>query len=421
MPLANSGAYVNLEAFGFTANAAITGNSVAFQDAGYGGGPFQFYGNPQTNVVYFTDDGFASLDIPSVLGTPYVNAPIPSAGLPDALMAMVWNDMEIVYEAGAGEQNRGATTGIQLTSGGIPSGKLQEFDDIQLVGDPSSQIDYEMFITEFIDDAPGEYEVTFGYDNLTGAFATGLTIGSIGVENYDGSMGTQYAYNDANLALQDGMAVCFDYAVPVKPVEITFQAILTGGLDVGDVFTNTVCHNTDNPGSEEACVDLVVTVEGPTATWDKTVVVYDGTAAIPLTLDDFPYEGVEPGYKVMVEDTVTVDYCENITFTLMEEWNDSLGLLDYGTVILPGGSATFPGMEVTMPMTDTLLWSVTDLPNDWTYIITKTFEVTGTLSLGDSAYLTETLEVEDADPEQVVLEFMPSEWDIYLPLVMRAF
>lgn len=424
MPLANSGAYVDLEQFGFGTDAAVFGDNVAFQDAGYNGGPFQFYGDPRTSVVYFTDDGFASLDINSVLGGPYTNAAIPTAGLPDALMAMLWNDMEIVYDAAT---NRGATTGVRLTSGGLPAGKLQEFDDIQLVGDPSSTLDYEMYITEAVDDAAGEYEVTFAYDNLTGTFATGLTVGSIGVEDYNGVMGTQYAYNDANLqSLEDGMAICFDYAIPDKPVEITYQVVVSAGLNIGDMITNTVLHNTDNPGSQEGEASATLTVQGALPDWKKVVRISNGEWLGP---EDSPFEDLVETDTIEVVDMVEVAWSDDITFTLEEEWNALFEMTDWAIQVLPGGtlilpgSALLPGMEI---ITDThaLTWTVEGLPSEWTYVLTKTFEVAvATLRLDDVGYINEALWVENASPQldDVVLEFRPAVEIVYLPLVMKNY
>jgi len=257
MPLANSGNYVDLEQFGFLADASITANG-AWQDTTYGGSPYAFYGdNSGTNTgtnLYFNGDGFVTLDIASVLGGPYANnSNFPDAALPNALLSMLWNsDIQIVYEAGTGPTNRGVTTGIQLTTGGIPSAKLLEFDDVELVGDSASRADIEMMISEAIDDAAGEYEIVFAYDNLTGDFASGLSIGTIGVENFAGSRGTVYAYDDANLAtLEDGMAICFDWVVPAGVGEqvITYQATVDANVALDTELTNVVEHVNDAPDS----------------------------------------------------------------------------------------------------------------------------------------------------------------------------
>ncbi len=74
-----------------------------------------------------------------------------------------------------------------------------------------------------MDDASGVYEIVFAYDNLTGDF-TNLLTGTIGVENYTGLKGTQFAYNDAALqTLEDGMAICFDWFLDGAPHVITFD------------------------------------------------------------------------------------------------------------------------------------------------------------------------------------------------------
>lgn len=308
MPLANSGNYTNLEAFGFLANPGITANG-AWQDTSYGGGPYAFYGdNSGTNTgknLYFNGDGFVTLDVPSVLGGPYAgNSNLPNASLPNALLAMIWNsDVRIVYQNGTGPTNRGVTTGIQLTTGGVPSRKLLEFDGVQLVGDPASRADFEMAIAEAINDAPGEYEIIFAYDNLTGTFATGLSLGTIGAENYAGDRGTVYAHNDANLVLQNGMAICFDWAVPpgVGDHVITYQATVDAGVAAGTELTNVVESSNTAPGSDVQTAEATVTVpygSGPALALTKSVtstgpygagdtITYDftvtNTGDVPLT------------------------------------------------------------------------------------------------------------------------------------------
>ena len=61
MPLANSGAYVNLNGYGLTTNPSVSGDFVAF---GFNpsGGAFNFFGAAQSEVIVFTDDGFAFFD-----------------------------------------------------------------------------------------------------------------------------------------------------------------------------------------------------------------------------------------------------------------------------------------------------------------------------------------------------------------------
>ena len=376
MPLANSGSYVDLEAFGFLTNPGINGPG-PWQDASYGGNPYAYYDNPTGIALYFTDEGYVTLDINSVFGGPYTNSAIPSAGLPDAVMAVLWNQMEIVYEAGSGESNRGVTTGIQLTSGGIPSAKLLEFDDIQLPGDPSSQIDFEVVIYEAINDDAGAYEIRFAYDNITGGF-TNMTVGSIGVENHDGSVGTQYAYNDANLqTLQDGMAVCFDWAeVTSESVVITYEAT----VDVGaaGVLTNNAEHDTDNPGSVPvvASTDVIVPVYGVEIAPDAAITDTVGTTVT---------------YTLHVTNTGNV----TDTFDLSASgiWTPTLSA---SSVNLGAGSSTMVEVAVDIPA------DATDSEME-TATVTATSQGDGGVS--DSAMLTTTAVVDEVH--------------IYLPFIAK--
>jgi subtilisin-like proprotein convertase family protein len=168
---------------------------------------------------------------------------------------------------------------------------------------------------------------------------------------------------------------------------------------------------------DDVAVSGIVRVCAPDPTWTKYVYVDDTMVA---NIDEVI--AVVPTSTIVVVDMVEFVPTVNVTFTLTEEWSESLELVSYETLILPGGSATFPGMTVTLPTTNTLVWSITDLPSDWGYVITKTFEVaTGTLKLGDVDTITEMLWVEDAiiQEDDIVLRFGPEAWYLYLPVVFK--
>ncbi len=346
--------YVDLQAFGFNTNAGINGAG-PWQDAGYGGGDYAFFNDPIGNVLYFTDEGYVSLDINSVFGGPYANQPIPAAGLPDANMAVLWRQMNIVYDAGT---NAGVTTGIQLTSGGVPAAKLLEFDNIQMPGDPTSMADFELLIAENIDDAAGEYEIIYAYDNLTGDFTT-LTTGTIGVENKDGSTGTQWAYNDANLGtLQDGMAICFDWNVPVQsPKVITYQVTTSCS---GGVYTNTVEHTVNNMGARTATAEN--TFNAPTCSSLTMNVVGSGT--VTPTVGTHTYT---QGATVMLSETPDVGW-------QFEGWSGDV----------TGGTASFP---LVMDSNKTVTATFTAIP---TYTLSVVTVGSGNVGLESSQALTGT-------------------------------
>ncbi len=148
----------------------------------------------------FTDDGFAFFD-PSTPGSaPWLHQPIPTIGDPDSLMAIFWRDLEIVYDA---QSNRGVTL-ANLVEDGVPTAGVIEYDDVEVWpagGNPT----YDFELVAYYEPDPDRYEYIFAYDNLTGP----LSIGTIGLENQDGTLGAQYAFDP--ITVTDGMAVCFDF------------------------------------------------------------------------------------------------------------------------------------------------------------------------------------------------------------------
>jgi hypothetical protein len=128
----------------------------------------------------------------------------------------------------------------------------------------------------------------------------------------------------------------------------------------------------------------------------------------------------------MVTDTVTiVDMVKitdtgNITFSLVEEWSESLDLVNYSVYALPGHTLVLPGSAV-LPGTGVLTWTISDSPSDWTYVISKTFEVTEGYWVMDSIVESLTYEGVPVQPADIVLEFYHAPVDryIYLPLIMR--
>jgi uncharacterized repeat protein (TIGR01451 family) len=285
MPFANSGAYVNLAAFGINPQASLFGDSVWFTWTTSGAAPIQFYGQEVGNRVHFTDDGFLFFD-PGVPGTtPWTNQPIPTAGEPNSLLAMFWQDMEIVYAAGT----RGVSL-ANLSASGVPYAHVLEIDDIEVYDEPTMTYDMQTYIARYADDAPGQYEIRFAYDNINGP----LTTGTIGVENATGLKGLQYAFNDANLAgLQNGMAICFDWVLPAGVGEhvITYAATVDEDVALGTAVTNTVQHESDFLGTKVEESDATVTVgsgEAQLRVAHLAPFAMDPGTAVTVTLNETP-------------------------------------------------------------------------------------------------------------------------------------
>jgi hypothetical protein len=157
----------------------------------------------------------------------------------------------------------------------------------------------------------------------------------------------------------------------------------------------------------------------PQPTWTKTVYVDN---VLVTDLDNIP---IFPASAIEIVDRVWITGTDNVTFTLVEEWSESLEMADYTLRILPGGtlvppgSSLLPGLQV-ITATGAVTWNITSLSPDWNYVLTTTFGVTEGSWTKDT--ITKSLWVEGADPqpEDVMLTFL-HERKIYLPSVMRTY
>jgi hypothetical protein len=146
-----------------------------------------------------------------------------------------------------------------------------------------------------------------------------------------------------------------------------------------------------------ASIPVTLTVV-PGATWEKRVYVNHeplGDIGAPIP--------VLPGDTIEVVDRVDVADEELVSFTLVEAWDESLELVDYA---LPSGSLSLllPGTEI-ITSANVLTWTVSDLPGEWSYVLTKTFQVQD--GAWDVDLITESLQVQDSAQrfQDVVLRF----------------
>ncbi|HET6447242.1 MAG TPA: S8 family serine peptidase, partial [candidate division Zixibacteria bacterium] len=230
MPLATGGAYVDLEQYGILTQGGISGDSTTWS-VDFNGGEFIFFGEYYGETTYFTDDGFAFYD-PSTAGDePWDYMPIPTAAEPNNLMAILWNDFVVVYDA---QLNRGVSL-ANLSTGGVPTAGIIEFDDVEPwpAGGSSERFDFEVLMR--YDEDPTWYETIFAYDNLSGT----VGLGTIGLENWLGNAGVQYAYDD--ISVVDEMAVCFDMVeAGGEEAVITFEVTVDQDASCPATITNTV-------------------------------------------------------------------------------------------------------------------------------------------------------------------------------------
>ncbi|MHB8133810.1 MAG: S8 family serine peptidase [Anaerolineaceae bacterium] len=234
------GGYADLKTMiGANPIASVSGDTKAWTTFS-GLDPFVFFGNEYKGVS-FTDDGFLVFDYANnYAGSPWIPQLMPNPDMPNNVAAMLWQDMEIVYQAG--------TRGVSLASDGVSFGVI-EYDDIQVYGDPTQTYDFEAVLSSGVITTPGYYELVFAYDNIVGD----LGPVTIGVENALGSEAyTLVNQADASTLIQDGTMVCFDYVPPSTPHVITYQLRVTSTANT--LITNTVKDTVYQPGAKDVFV-----------------------------------------------------------------------------------------------------------------------------------------------------------------------
>ncbi|WP_324651602.1 S8 family serine peptidase [Georgenia sp. H159] len=254
-PLGGTG-YLDLADLGFMTDPEIVGDTVAY---GVGAGaPFSFYG-VDYDEIWLTDDGFVVFDAATNYdGEPWAPQTLPDPQPPNNVLAMLWQDMEIVHDEAT---NRGVTI---VEAGGTEAGSalVIEYDDVQLYEVPGSTYDVQLIAFRGQDDAEGNYEFYVAYDNIIGPVDGPLTVGT---ENVDGTSGQALVNHDSGEGIvADGNVVCFDYTgASFDPVTIRYEVTIDDeGLSNGDVLTNEATHVTDNPGARPVTVGVGVTIEG---------------------------------------------------------------------------------------------------------------------------------------------------------------
>ncbi|MGB4595258.1 MAG: Ig-like domain-containing protein [Anaerolineaceae bacterium] len=249
--------------YGFSTASSISGDSFwNHQFDTYP--PFNYYGVDYNGMEY-TDDGYVGFDMVDV---DYVNQNLPDPIDPNNVLAMFWDDFVVQYDAAT---NKGVTM-----VGDNSSFATVEYDDLYLWGeDPTVTLDLEIGYFLQPDDAPGAYEIVYAYDNIHPDLLANVSA-TIGLENVDGTKANLISYNDPALTIEDGSAICFDWALlPAPPVVITFQVTVDEDA-VSGLLTNEALHDNDALGSLEESAKAVVEINyAPVAVADAYTTVED--------------------------------------------------------------------------------------------------------------------------------------------------
>jgi len=206
--------------------------------------PFNYYGVDYVSME-FTDDARTGFDMD---GYDYINQEFPDPTVPNNTMGLFWDDFVVQYDAATNK-------GVTLVGNGATYATI-EYDDIYLYDYPDQTMDVEVGYFLQPDDTPGAYEIVYAYDNITPGFFD-VASGTIGMENVDGTVGTTFSYNDADLFIENGSAICFDYVMVPPTHTITFQVVVNEDAVTGPL-TNVALHSTDRLGTAEEAATAVV-------------------------------------------------------------------------------------------------------------------------------------------------------------------
>ena len=295
MPVANSGAYLDLEQLGIFPAPQVVGDTILF--TAFAGQNLFYYGNRFTEGMQFTDDGFGLFSFDTGL-VPFFNDFMPDPNVPNSVAAMYWRDLEIPEP----NLTPGEVVGVTIALGG-PDLSIIEYDNVRLgfFANPEDTLDFQMAISGFVDDSPGVYELVMAYDNI---FLSDEQ-GTIGVENITGTVAAQYAFDD--IQLSNGMAICYDWVEP-KPTLLEFQLLVepeAAGAEVIAELFNIV----DAIGTTQVTDSLSFAIDPPDFVGEFFGPIVNGRVkaiGVPLIVQLKLFAGteqtVEPDVNIQVVD-----------------------------------------------------------------------------------------------------------------------
>ncbi|MEM6640001.1 MAG: S8 family serine peptidase [Pseudomonadota bacterium] len=261
--------YIDLAGLGIGADSNINGNNVSFnvlQNQNV-----NLYGAERLGGFNVTDDGFVYFNA-TPGASPGNQVSIPNAAMPNDMAAVLWTDMEVVFDPTEGGGVTSAPGGANIS--------VIEWDNMQRApaGSSTDRIDFEAIFSGRIDDSPNAPEVVFAYDNIVGDWSDAV----IGIENETGSAGTEFSGS-----LSDGMMICWDYAEqPTDATLLTFQARVLPSASGGDA-TMDVFNRIMLPGSVEETVSVSTSIESSDSDSDGVDDAMDNCAfrANPAQID----------------------------------------------------------------------------------------------------------------------------------------
>ena len=163
-----------------------------YVDLSLGDFVFKFYG-VSVSTLRISTNGYMTF---GTEGQEYFNTPIPYFTLPNALIAPFWTDLDLTGLTG----DRGVWWGM---TGTPPNRQLViEWYQVPSWDHKTEEYSFEVILYESTNKIKFQYSnVVSGTDYDKGSFAT------VGVENFDGTSGSQFSYNTPSLS--NGLAIEF--------------------------------------------------------------------------------------------------------------------------------------------------------------------------------------------------------------------
>lgn len=235
--------FLHLADFGIAARSAISGTGKSWNvDAFFGGDqPYEFYGDAYP-ALFLTDDALLSVVGYEAALNSGVNAPIPTAALPNALLAPYWADFKVVYDQPAG-------AGVRIAGAGGGALMVVEYDGLQRNDGQPGSLDVQAWVMRSVDhDYP---EIVFAYDNITGTLPAGV----IGIEDRLGATGIPYTG-----AISNNLLICYDWAP--EQVNLTYAVDVKADAPLNAGQTTTVESTLTSPHTGPATTENTVFVTG---------------------------------------------------------------------------------------------------------------------------------------------------------------
>ncbi|MCD6417956.1 choice-of-anchor J domain-containing protein [bacterium] len=252
---------------------------------------FRYYGYDY-NTIWVCTNGWASFGLDP--GTnDYSNDNIPYTSSPNALIALWWDDLTMsdgnIY---------------YYTSADGDTFIVEYYNAREIGGTTHYNVEFMLINPAICDEVAGNGEVIFKYETMD---ATGLDDATIGVENEDGTLGTEYLYDGT---YGTGVEIVGG-AAPINPGPSALKFTPNpppGGVIRGHV---TLTGETDHSG-------VLVSALGPGGNYDYTdatgyflIEVSAGTYDVAAYKDYHWTTDTVYGITVAVDETVDVDFTLN--------------------------------------------------------------------------------------------------------------